>query len=102
MRWEINVKNGVVDVQFDRWDIPMNKFVATCLESQFHTFDARTQHASKVSDLAILGTDCLLLQGHRQLAVARVTHCLLLQGSHTACCCMGTAGILGAAGQPPA
>lgn len=47
VRWEINVKNGVVDAQFDRWDIPMNKFVVTCLESQFHTFDARTQHPSK-------------------------------------------------------
>jgi hypothetical protein len=44
----MNVKNGVCGVQFDRRDIPMNKFVVTCLESQFHVFDARTQHPQKV------------------------------------------------------
>jgi hypothetical protein len=27
----------------------MNKFVVTCLEAQFHVFDARTQHPGKVS-----------------------------------------------------
>ncbi|WIA34433.1 hypothetical protein OEZ86_012767 [Tetradesmus obliquus] len=47
LRWEMNVKNGVCGVQFDRRDIPMNKFVVTCLESQFHVFDARTQHPQK-------------------------------------------------------
>jgi hypothetical protein len=44
----MNVKNGVCGMQFDRRDIPMNKFVVTCLESQFHVFDARTQHPQKV------------------------------------------------------
>lgn len=48
LRWEMNVKNGVCGVQFDRRDIPMNKFMVTCLESQFHVFDARTQHPTKV------------------------------------------------------
>jgi len=36
-------QNGVCGVQFDRRDIAMNKFVAPCLESQFHVFDARAQ-----------------------------------------------------------
>lgn len=27
----------------------MNKFVASCLEAQFHAFDARTQHPTKAS-----------------------------------------------------
>lgn len=44
LRWEGNVRNGVCGVQFDRRDINMNKFVVTCLESQFHVYDARTQH----------------------------------------------------------
>jgi hypothetical protein len=48
LRWEANVKNGVCGVAFDRKDIPMNKFMVTCLESVFHVYDARTQHASKV------------------------------------------------------
>eukprot|EP00878_Enallax_costatus_P023903 GHUV01025464.1.p1 GENE.GHUV01025464.1~~GHUV01025464.1.p1 ORF type:complete len:249 (+),score=60.16 GHUV01025464.1:856-1602(+) len=47
LRWETNVKNGVCGVQFDRRDIQMNKFAVTCLESQFHVFDARTQHPQK-------------------------------------------------------
>eukprot|EP00879_Flechtneria_rotunda_P029635 GHRR01032065.1.p1 GENE.GHRR01032065.1~~GHRR01032065.1.p1 ORF type:complete len:344 (+),score=65.23 GHRR01032065.1:305-1336(+) len=47
LRWETNVKNGVCSVHFDRKDIQMNKFVVTCLESQFHVFDARTQHPRK-------------------------------------------------------
>jgi len=49
LRWETNVKNGVCGVSFDRRDIPMNKFMVTCLESAFHVFDARTQNPSKVS-----------------------------------------------------
>ena len=48
VRWEDNVKNGVCGIQFDRPDIQMNKFVVTCLESQVHVFDARTQHPQKV------------------------------------------------------
>eukprot|EP00873_Tetraselmis_striata_P043052 jgi/Tetstr1/463316/TSEL_008240.t1 len=46
-RWSTNVKNGVCSVSFDRKDIEMNKFIVSCLESQFHVFDARTQHAKK-------------------------------------------------------
>lgn len=48
MLYETNVKNGVCGVSFDRKDIPMNKFVVSCLEAQFHVFDARTQHPQKV------------------------------------------------------
>ena len=33
--------------QFDRRDIAMNKFVATCLESRLALFDARTQHPAE-------------------------------------------------------
>lgn len=47
IRWETNVRNGVCGVEFDRKDIQMNKIVATCLESQFHVFDARTEHRTK-------------------------------------------------------
>jgi WD40 repeat protein len=41
VRAEHNVKNGVCGVEFDRREIAMNKFVVTCLESAFTTFDAR-------------------------------------------------------------
>lgn len=51
IRWEANVQNGVCGVQFDRKDIPMNKFVVCCLEAQFHVFDARTEHPKEVSVL---------------------------------------------------
>lgn len=37
----------VVGVQFDRKDIPMNKLVATTLESKIYCFDTRTQHPKK-------------------------------------------------------
>ncbi|KAG9390342.1 WD domain, G-beta repeat [Carpediemonas membranifera] len=40
--WETNVSNGVVSLQFDRPDIPMNKLVAATLEGHLHTFDMRT------------------------------------------------------------
>jgi hypothetical protein len=43
------VKNGVCGLQFDRADIKMNKFVAACLESQLHVYDARTQHPREAS-----------------------------------------------------
>lgn len=42
------MRNGVCGLQFDRPNIKMNKFVACCLESQMHVFDARTQHPQKV------------------------------------------------------
>jgi WD repeat-containing protein 92 len=47
MRWETNVGNGVVSVEFDRKDIAMNKLVVTMLESKFKVFDMRTQHPSE-------------------------------------------------------
>lgn len=47
LRWEVNVKNGVCGVEFDRKDIMMNKLVAVTLESKFHVFDLRTQHPKK-------------------------------------------------------
>lgn len=47
LRWETNLKNGVVGIEFDRKDIDMNKLVATTLESKFHVFDLRTQHPTK-------------------------------------------------------
>jgi len=44
VRCETNVGNGVCGVEFDRKNIAMNKFVVTCLESQFSVYDARTQN----------------------------------------------------------
>ncbi|KAI9217312.1 WD repeat-containing protein 92-like protein [Blastocladiella britannica] len=42
--WETNVKNGVVSVQFDRWDIKANKLAIGTLEAGLHVYDLRTQH----------------------------------------------------------
>ncbi|VEN60774.1 unnamed protein product [Callosobruchus maculatus] len=47
VRWSKCVKNGVVGLQFDRKSIPMNKLVATTLESKIYCFDVRTQHPKK-------------------------------------------------------
>ncbi|KAF2881613.1 hypothetical protein ILUMI_24556 [Ignelater luminosus] len=47
LRWSKCVKNGVVGLQFDRKDIPMNKLVATTLESKIYCFDVRTQHPKR-------------------------------------------------------
>ncbi|XP_067939400.1 dynein axonemal assembly factor 10-like isoform X1 [Watersipora subatra] len=47
LRWEHNLKNGVVGIEFDRKDIDMNKLVATTLESKFYVYDMRTQHPTK-------------------------------------------------------
>ncbi|XP_046992196.1 dynein axonemal assembly factor 10 [Schistocerca americana] len=47
LRWETNVKNGVCGLEFDRKDIPMNKLVATTLESKFYVYDTRTFHPKK-------------------------------------------------------
>lgn len=44
MRWETNVSNGVVALEFDRKDIAMNKLLVTTLESKFRVYDMRTQH----------------------------------------------------------
>ena len=46
--WTTNLNSGVVAAKCDRADIEMNKFTAVCMNSQFHTFNARTRHASKV------------------------------------------------------
>lgn len=45
--WSKNLKNGVCSIEFDRKDIPMNKLMATTLESKFHVYDCRTLHATK-------------------------------------------------------
>lgn len=68
VRWSKCIKNGVspfltiihnsqppnllqfdqvVSMQFDRKDIPMNKLVATTLESKIYLYDVRTQHPKK-------------------------------------------------------
>jgi hypothetical protein len=60
LRWETNVKNGVCGVAFDRRDIPMNKFVISCLESAFHVYDARTQHPHKASVCVCVSEHALL------------------------------------------
>lgn len=65
LRWETNVKNGVCGVSFDRRDIPMNKFMVTCLESVFHVYDARTQHPNKVGPA--VSALCHLSSACRQL-----------------------------------
>nr|XP_023022500.1 WD repeat-containing protein 92 [Leptinotarsa decemlineata] len=57
VRWSKCVKNGVVSLQFDRKTIPMNKLVATTLESKIYCFDVRTQHPKK-------GFACLTEKAH--------------------------------------
>ena len=47
VRWEINIGDGVVSLEFDRKDIQMNKLVATTLESKFFIYDMRTYHQDK-------------------------------------------------------
>ena len=44
VRWEANVGNGVVGLEFDRKDIEMNKLLTATLESKFRIYDVRTQH----------------------------------------------------------
>lgn len=45
--WETNVGNGVVNLEFDRKDIEMNKLCVTSLESKFRVYDMRTRHETK-------------------------------------------------------
>ena len=47
LRWETTLKYGVCGLEFDRRDIPMNKLVATTLQSRIYLFDLRTQHPKK-------------------------------------------------------
>lgn len=44
LRWETNLGNGIVSMEFDRRDIEMNKLCVTTLESKFRLFDMRTFH----------------------------------------------------------
>jgi len=47
LRWETNVKSGIVCVEFDRKDIAMNKLLVTTLEARFRVFDLRTFHSTE-------------------------------------------------------
>jgi WD40 repeat protein len=58
IRWETNVLNGVVDLEFDRKDIEMNKLLVTTLEQRFRVFDTRTQHPTE-------GFACLTEKAHK-------------------------------------
>lgn len=58
LRWETNVGNGVVNLEFDRPDIDMNKLVVTTLESKFRVYDLRTQHPTE-------GFACLSERAHK-------------------------------------
>jgi WD repeat-containing protein 92 len=43
-RYECNVGNGVVALEFDRREIAMNTLAVSCLDSMLHVIDCRTQH----------------------------------------------------------
>lgn len=58
MLWETNCANGVVGLEFDRVDIPMNKLLVATLESKFRVFDARTLHPEE-------GFACLQERAHK-------------------------------------
>ena len=58
LRWETNVSNGVVGVEFDRKDIEMNKLCVTTLESKFRIFDLRTHHETE-------GFACMSEKAHK-------------------------------------
>lgn len=47
LKYSLFCLKQVVDLQFDRKNIPMNKLVATTLESKIFCFDVRTQHPKK-------------------------------------------------------
>jgi WD40 repeat protein len=47
VRWDTNVGNGVVSLEFDRKDIEMNKLCVTTLESRFRLYDMRTMHETE-------------------------------------------------------
>ena len=44
IKWEANLKNGVCGIEFDKKYTPMNKLVATTLESKFHVYDLKILH----------------------------------------------------------
>ena len=58
VRWETNCQNGVVNVEFDRKDIEMNKLCITTLESKFRMYDCRTFHPEK-------GYACMSEKAHK-------------------------------------
>ncbi|KUF99095.1 hypothetical protein AM588_10011146 [Phytophthora nicotianae] len=58
LRWETNCQNGVVNVQFDRKDIEMNKLLVTTLESKFRVYDLRTFHPEQ-------GFACMTEKAHK-------------------------------------
>jgi WD40 repeat protein len=58
VRWETNIGNGVVSLEFDRKDIEMNKLAVTTLESKFKIFDMRTHHQK-------FGYACLTDKAHK-------------------------------------
>lgn len=62
VRWESNLKNGVCGLEFDRSDIPMNKLVASTLESKFYLFDLRTQHPKKGFAYLVEKVCCLIFK----------------------------------------
>lgn len=43
-RYECNIGNGIVSIQFDRNDIAVNKLLVTTLENKFTIFDMRTMN----------------------------------------------------------
>lgn len=45
--WSKNLHNGVCNIEFDRKDIPMNKLLATTLESKFFVVDCRTYNPNQ-------------------------------------------------------
>jgi len=52
--FEKNLKSGIVCIEFDRKDIPMNKLLVTTLESRFRVFDLRTLHPEEgFADLTV-------------------------------------------------
>eukprot|EP00898_Chlorokybus_atmophyticus_P001650 jgi/Chlat1/2486/Chrsp175S02361 len=73
LRWETNVGNGVCAVEFDRKDIPMNKFTAATLESRLHVFDARTQHPTNGFASAVEKARAFSLR-HARTATNKHTH----------------------------
>jgi hypothetical protein len=64
---EMNTKNGICDLQFDRKDIKMNKLYASTLEGKCVVYDLRTYHPQEgfaclnksISDATIWGVKVL-------------------------------------------
>jgi len=77
--YEINVDNGVCSVEFDRKDILMNKFVVSCLESQYVVFNGRRQHVDEgFASLTCTTETKTTLWGVRHLPQNRDMYAILL------------------------